>query len=168
MMFDAKSEGVEVYISRLSRPSRRLGVNDRPIAGGAVTKWFVQRANSSEELGPYRPSELLDLVRNGDVSPETLLRKDDSQWFTAGDVGGLFEAAMRPTIRYFCPQCKTEVSEPPVTCHKCDFNVIRALTEITENTIVNRTEPGTDEPAGNSVKKWLQKKRLSRDSNNPG
>jgi hypothetical protein len=130
-----------------------------------VTKWFIQRADSSEETGPYRPSELLDKVRSGEVNSETRLRKDGSTWFSAGEVGGLFEAAMRPTIRYFCPQCQTEVSEPPVTCRKCDRNITRARTKITENSIVNRDDGNRAEKNGNSVKKWLHKKRLARDNN---
>ena len=128
-----------------------------------MTKWFIQRANSSEDLGPYRPSELLDLVRSGEVTAETMVRKDNSPWFVASDVGGLFEAAMRPTIRYFCPQCETEVSEPPVTCPRCDRDIRRARTQITENTISNPGDRGIAEQAGNSVKNWLNRKRLSRD-----
>jgi hypothetical protein len=128
-----------------------------------VTKWFIQRADSAEDLGPFRPSELLELVRSGEVTSETMLRKDNSPWFAAADVGGLFEAAMRPTIRYFCPQCNAEVSEPPVTCPKCDRDIRRAKTQIIENTIVNRREQSMTEQAGSSVKKWLQRKKLSRE-----
>ncbi len=128
-----------------------------------MTKWFIQRDNSSEDLGPYRPSELLELVRSGEVTPETMVRKDNSPWFVAAQVGGLFEAAMRPTIRYFCPQCETEVSEPPVTCPRCDRDINKARTQITENTIVNRSDQSLTEQAGNSVKNWLNRKKLSRD-----
>jgi hypothetical protein len=130
-----------------------------------VTKWFVQRADSTEDLGPYRPSELLDLVRRGEVTSETRVRKDDSAWFAAGEVGGLFEAAMRPTIRYFCPQCSHEVSEPPVRCPKCDREIRRARTEITENSIVNPGDRGIADSAGASVKNWLLRKKLSRENN---
>lgn len=127
-----------------------------------MTKWFVQRGNNQQELGPLRPSELLEMVRSGDVTSDTLLRKDDSTWFAASDVGGLFEAAMRPTIRYFCPQCKTEVSEPPVTCHKCDANIQHALTQIKENTIAGNQQESGKAGSGNSVQRWLRKKRLSK------
>jgi len=129
-----------------------------------VTKWFIQGANASEELGPYRPSELLELVRRGEVTSETLLRKDDSSWFEAAAVGGLFEAAMRPTIRYFCPQCETEVGEPPITCPKCDRDIRRAITQITENTIENQSDLTVTGKAGNSVRNWLNRKKLSRES----
>ncbi|MGI9472808.1 MAG: GYF domain-containing protein [Rubripirellula sp.] len=131
-----------------------------------MTKWFVQRRSNQDDLGPLRPSELLDMVRNGDVTSDSMLRKDDSTWFAASDVGGLFEAAMRPTIRYFCPQCKAEVTEPPVTCPKCDTNVLRALTQIKENSIAAPANDGSSDASGNSVKRWLQKKRLAKDREN--
>jgi hypothetical protein len=126
-----------------------------------VTQWFIRR-DGADDVGPLRPSELLNLVRSGEVRPETMLRKDDSAYFHASDVGGLFEAAMRPTIEYFCPQCKREITEPPVMCPYCDFNVVRALTRITENTIVNADDRRMSEQAGNSVKRWLLRKQASK------
>ena len=131
-----------------------------------VTKWFVQRKSNQEDLGPLRPNELLEMVRSGDVTHDTMLRKDDSTWFAASDVGGLFEAAMRPTIKYFCPQCHAEVSEPPVTCHKCDRDIRDALTQITENSIASRSDGAAVEGAGNSVKRWLRKKKFGKDREN--
>ncbi|MGB1707785.1 MAG: DUF4339 domain-containing protein [Rubripirellula sp.] len=127
-----------------------------------MTRWFVQQDESQEDLGPLRPSELLELVRGGKVTSESMLRKDDSNWFSAASVGGLFEAAMRPTIRYFCPQCETEVTEPPVNCHECGREIHQALTQITENTIVNQADQTAVGNAGNSVKNWLKKKRIGR------
>ena len=123
-----------------------------------MTDWYVQQPNpdlEEEFIGPLRPSELLKMVREGAVGPEHLLRKDDSAWFEAREVGGLFEAAMRPTIRMFCPQCNTQIAEVPITCPKCGVEVQKAHEEITENTIVN---PAINSQAGRSVQKWLQKK----------
>lgn len=128
-----------------------------------MTNWFIQQQNEPEDMGPLRPSELLLKVRNGEVTRETMVRKDDSPWFTAGEVGGLFEAAMRPTIEYFCPGCHHEVSEPPVTCPKCGEKVKRGITKITENSIVRRDDQSLTSQAGHSVRKWLQKKRISKD-----
>lgn len=125
-----------------------------------MTKWFVQQDESQEDIGPLRPSELLEMVRCGKVTSDSMLRKDDSNWFTAATVGGLFEAAMRPTIRYFCPQCEIEVTEPPVTCPECGREINKALTQITENTIVNQADQAVVGNAGNSVKNWLKKKRI--------
>ena len=131
-----------------------------------MTRWFVQQDESQEDLGPLRPSELLEMVRGGKVTSESMLRKDDSNWFSASNVGGLFEAAMRPTIRYFSPQCETEVTEPPVNCHECGREIQRALTQITENSIVNQADQTVVGNAGNSVKNWLKKKRIVKNRDN--
>jgi hypothetical protein len=128
-----------------------------------LTQWFVQQGDDRDDLGPYRPSELLDLVRNGDVTRETQLRKDASAWFAAGDVGGLFEAALRPSIQYFCPQCETEVSEPPVSCPKCGREIRHGITKITEHAIAQRADlPINGAKASGSVKRWLQKKGIRK------
>lgn len=127
-----------------------------------MTHWFVQQGDSQEDLGPLRPSELLEMVRAGHVTSESMLKKDDSNWFLASTVGGLFEAAMRPTIRYFCPQCEVEVKEPPVTCHECGREIQQALTQITENSIVSQSDQSFAGNAGSSVKNWLKKKKIAK------
>jgi hypothetical protein len=126
----------------------------------------VQQDESQEDLGPLRPSELLEMVRGGKVTSESMLRKDDSNWFLASNVGGLFEAAMRPTIRYFCPQCETEVKEPPVNCHECGREIQQALTQITENAIVSQADQSVVGNAGSSVKNWLKKKKIGKSRDN--
>ena len=131
-----------------------------------MTNWFIRQGG--EELGPLRPSELLQKVRSGEVTRETMLRKDNSSWFSASQVGGLFEAAMRPTIEYFCPQCQREVGEPPVNCAHCGREIQQAITRITENSIRPATEPSLTSQAGRSVRHWLQKKRLSKDNKQDG
>lgn len=105
-----------------------------------MTQWFIQQNDEHPDRGPMSPSELLELVRSGEVTRETMVRRDDGGWFAAADVGGLFEAAMRPTIRYFCPHCEAEVSEPSVVCHQCGFKIRQAVTQIIENSIVNRAK----------------------------
>ncbi len=127
-----------------------------------MTDWFIQINDDAEAVGPLRPSELLQKVRAGEVTPETMLRKDDSAWFEAGEVGGLFEAAMRPTIEYFCPQCEAPVTEPPVNCPKCGSEIHRAITKITENSIATPEERSITEQAGRSVQNWLRKKRAKK------
>ena len=128
-----------------------------------MAEWFIQQGDEVEDLGPIRPSELLKMVRDGEVTPETVIRKDDSAWFEASEVGGLFEAAMRPTIEYFCPQCESPVTEPPVTCQKCGRQISQALTRITENTITAPHDQSLAEQAGRSVQKWLRKKNVHKD-----
>lgn len=46
-------------------------------------------------LGPMTPQDLLEKVRLGEVTATSLVRKNDSKWFRADKVGGLFEAAFR-------------------------------------------------------------------------
>ena len=131
-----------------------------------MTNWYVQHPDpdfEEEFIGPLRPSELLKMVREGEVGPEHLLRKDDSAWFEAREVGGLFEAAMRPTIRLFCPRCNTLIPEVPIICHKCGLEVQKAREEITENTIENPNDKSITSQAGRSVQKWLQKKVRKKD-----
>ncbi|WP_442507153.1 DUF4339 domain-containing protein [Novipirellula sp. SH528] len=125
-----------------------------------VAEWYIQQLNAPEDLGPLRPGDLLKKVRCGEVKPDTLIRKGDSAWFHAAEVGGLFEAAMRPTIEYFCPQCDRPVSEPPVMCSNCGREVRKAKTRITENSISNGS-PRPDQP-GRSVQSWLKRKMLRR------
>ena len=128
-----------------------------------MAQWFVQRmeGNIQTELGPLKAAELLQLVRNGEVTPASYIRKDDSAWFEAREVGGLFEAAVRPTVHYYCPQCETEVTEPPVTCPNCLRDIRRAHEVVTENRIAQkesnrRAGPPQDTAAKKSVQSWLR------------
>ncbi len=130
-----------------------------------MTSWYVQREN--EDLGPLRPAELLSLVRDGSVQPETFLRKDDSAWFAAGEVGGLFEAARRPTIEYYCPHCENvRVTAPPATCPKCDRIITKPRQKIIEHSIGNANSEKSNSANSSgpalSARRWL-KKRMGKD-----
>jgi hypothetical protein len=57
--------------------------------------WYYQ-SKEQVPVGPVRPGELLKLVRSGTVQEQTLLRKGDSAWFPAAQVGGLFASAAKP------------------------------------------------------------------------
>lgn len=112
-----------------------------------VTQWFIQANDGQPDRGPLRPNELLRLVRGGEVTRGTKIRRDgETDWFPASDVGGLFEAAMRPTIQHFCPNCDSELSDPPEVCRHCGHKVRKAVTKITENAIISRE----DQPQPNS------------------
>ncbi|MCM2371150.1 DUF4339 domain-containing protein [Aporhodopirellula aestuarii] len=127
-----------------------------------MTAWYVQREH--EELGPLRPAELLTLVRDGSVLAETRVRKDDSPWFAASEVGGLFEAARRPTIEHFCPHCEdVRVSAPPSTCPKCDRILAKTRQRIIEHSI-GKPSAGLVMPNGPaaSARRWLQR-RIGKD-----
>ena len=127
-----------------------------------MAEWFIEQPEVAEEIGPLHPSELLEKVRSGEVRPETRVRKDDSAWFEASAVGGLFEAAMRPTIEYFCPNCRSPIEEPPCLCATCNNKVRQGFTRITENTIQG-SQNGSSPTPGHSVQNWL-KRKLNRRS----
>lgn len=130
-----------------------------------MADWYVQRPDS--ELGPLRPAELLDLVRNGTVIEETQVRKDDSSWFAAREVGGLFEAARRPTIEHYCPQCNARVAAPPTSCPKCDAALVNTKKRIIEHSVGRNSSSSSSsfKPSGpaESAKRWLQRKINRKD-----
>ena len=111
----------------------------------------------ADEIGPLRPAELLNLVRSGEVTPETQIRKDDSGWFNASAVGGLFEAARRPTIEHFCPACNAPIPEPPCGCPSCGRDVHKARTRITEHGILSDQAKKLGAQSSRSVQRWLQR-----------
>lgn len=118
--------------------------------------------NVQTEVGPLRPSELLSLVRKGDIKPETRLRKDDSAWFPAGDVGGLFEAAVRQELQYFCPACNRQITKPPVTCPNCLRDLgpreARVVQPEKMNDIPHSVESDQPKEEQISAQSWFQKK----------
>lgn len=130
-----------------------------------MTAWFLQRmeGNVQTEVGPLRPSELLSMVRKGEIKPETRLRKDDSAWFPASDVGGLFEAAVRQDVQYYCPSCGLRIGQPPRTCPRClrdigpnEARVIKPEKVVGDIAIAGEVEEEREEQK--SVQSWLQKK----------
>ena len=130
-----------------------------------MTAWFLQRmeGNVQTEVGPLRPSELLSLVRKGEIKPETRLRKNDSAWFPASDVGGLFEAAVRQENQYYCPSCGIRIGQPPRTCPRCLRDIGRGEAreikpEKMAANIATPTEPEEHHESKQSVQNWLQKK----------
>ena len=58
-----------------------------------ASEWYCDLRG--KKVGPLTPQELLEMVRLGDVTATTMVRKNDSKWFRADEVGGLFEAAFR-------------------------------------------------------------------------
>ncbi len=123
-----------------------------------MAQWFVQSAE--EVLGPYSPSEVLEQVRRGAITRETKLRKNDSAWFPAGEIGGLFEAALKPTVRFFCPGCGGTIKEPPCTCPHCDRHVDTARKEVVQHQIEPSPRAAKPSGPGASMQSWLS--RLKR------
>jgi hypothetical protein len=118
--------------------------------------------NVQSEVGPLRPNELLALVRKGEIQPETMLRKDDSAWFEARTVGGLFEAAARQEVEYYCPGCNRRVSRPPVTCPNCLRDLkrgeARAVQPQANSSAPKPEDNGQASESQRSVQNWLKKK----------
>jgi hypothetical protein len=129
-----------------------------------VAVWFLQRmeGNVQTEVGPLRPTELLSMVRKGEIKPETKLRKDDSAWFPASDVGGLFEAASRQEVQYFCPACNRRISQPPITCPGCLRDIGRRDARVVQpEKLANVPIPVESQESKEehrSAQSWFQKK----------
>ena len=56
-----------------------------------MAEWYFEMMG--QPVGPITGKQLLERVRSGDIVVDTPVRKDDSQWVPARDVGGLFTAA---------------------------------------------------------------------------
>ena len=91
-----------------------------------MAEWFCDIMG--EVVGPLKSSELVQKVRTGEVTFDTKVRKDDSQWVPAGEVNGLLDAAMKDDSRRACPYCGTTVQELPTTCSGCDRYITRSVT----------------------------------------
>lgn len=90
-----------------------------------MAQWFCEIMG--EVVGPLKSTQLLDKVRTGEIVADTRIRKDDSQWVLAIEVGGLFDAATRAPKKRICPYCSHEVEQPPTTCNGCNRWINRAL-----------------------------------------
>jgi hypothetical protein len=91
-----------------------------------TTEWYYQTMGS--QVGPVSSAELLRKVRAGEIIPNTQIRKNDSQWVPAAEVGGLFEEANKPVYSRICPYCGAAVTEkPPCVCQNCDRMLHRVM-----------------------------------------
>jgi hypothetical protein len=89
-----------------------------------ASEWYYE--SMGQILGPVTAPELLQKVRRGEIREATRVRKDDSQWVDAIEVGGLFEAAQRAAVSYTCPYCGGETEKPPTLCLQCDREISAA------------------------------------------
>lgn len=58
-----------------------------------ATRWFYKV--HEKVLGPLDSDEFLRKVRHEEIKPATQVRKNDSAWFPAEQVNGLFETAFK-------------------------------------------------------------------------
>ena len=91
--------------------------------------WYY-RDQHDNTVGPVKPGELLQLIRDGELSEDTLVRKDDSQWVRSVEINGLWQAAARPDTEFCCPVCSTSLPKPPCRCPKCLKYVDKAVGKI--------------------------------------
>lgn len=59
-----------------------------------TNEWFCHVMGS--EVGPLSQRQLVDMVRQHQLNPEDLVRRNSSDWVPAFEVKGLFEAAAKP------------------------------------------------------------------------
>ncbi len=110
------------------------------IEGFAVGTWYYRA--SGKEIGPLKSSELVTHIRQGRVTPDTMIRKQDSQWVAAREVGGLFEAAdKRSQTEHICPFCGESIPKPPVRCPNCSRDVVVSFKGKTDAIAEARKKP---------------------------
>ena len=127
-----------------------------------MPQWFYQDGDQS--VGPLKPSDLLRLVREQTISADTLVRKDESAWFPAREVGGLFQAAVKPTVSFSCPECGSEVPKPPCYCRRCRRPLQYARPRFTENEIEGYERQDSEKPSmSDSWKQWVRRLKHQRD-----
>ena len=69
-------------------------------------KWFYKLGGRT--LGPISGADLLAKVREGAITEGSWVRKDDSAWFPAEEVSGLFESAFRDQPGKISKEIQTE------------------------------------------------------------
>ena len=73
-----------------------------------TTQWYCELMGNVE--GPLTSAQLLQKVKVGEIAQDTPIRKNDSKWFPAIEVNGLFEAAFRDKPPAGNPAIETEYS----------------------------------------------------------
>lgn len=129
-----------------------------------MAEWFYEQMGQT--IGPITGKQLLARVRSGDIVADTAVRKDDSQWVPARDVGGLFEAAGgRESREITCPYCGATIDRPPTRCTKCHRQVeqtyelaFRESSAPTDETNAEHQQPKENGPK-EKKKGWLSKIR---------
>ncbi len=115
-----------------------------------MAQWFYRFENGREH-GPIASSQLLELIRRGDVESETEVRKDDSPWVRACEVNGLWQAVGMPTVQFQCPYCQSAIERPPTRCKSCHHPVAKAV-----GNLVRHSKPVSRES------EWTQAERVSQ------
>jgi predicted RNA-binding Zn-ribbon protein involved in translation (DUF1610 family) len=116
-----------------------------------VAEWFY-RNPFGEEKGPLGGSQLLELIRRGEIKGNTEIRKDNSPWVHACEVNGLWQAVGRPSVEFHCPHCGSPIGKPPTRCAECRKDVAKATGHL-----VAHQKPKDQERSWNSDKNGSDK-----------
>ena len=128
----------------------------------AMTQWFyrtntsVKTSVKSDDHGPVSAQELLQLIRDGVINEDTLIRKDDSNWVLSTEVNGLWAAAGRPIAAFECPYCNKPIPKPPVQCGGCHQQVLHAVGHLVPPTAIG--SKNANNPVS-QVRKWFNPRR---------
>lgn len=156
---DRKDDDAACILSRYDlNDAKHLHVTGRY---NTMSEWYY--LENEQAIGPFSPQELLDLVRQQIVVTTTMVRKDQSAWFPAFEVGGLFDAAVKPTVTYHCPECGTKVLKPPTYCRKCRRALDYARPIFTEHEVPGYEKADKDKATlSDSWKQWIRRVRVQR------
>lgn len=91
-----------------------------------MADWYY-RTFPGDEKGPIGSSQLLELIRRGEVKANTEVRKGNSTWVNACQVNGLWQAVGRPSVEFSCPFCGGAIAKPPTRCAECRKEVPKAV-----------------------------------------
>jgi len=81
--------------------------------------WYYY-GHDGQKHGPYSGGQLRQLVRDGKITPETVVETEDGKSAPAKGVKGLTFAETPPAPKQlFCTNCGNSVSEQAVACMSC-------------------------------------------------
>ena len=95
-----------------------------------AVEWYCQLMGS--DLGPLNVEQLVDMVRQHQITPEDLVRRNESPWVPAYQVKGLFEAAAKP-------KPKPEEAEPERKLERIDRSDYDAVRDLASSSSTVKT-----------------------------
>ncbi len=129
--------------------------------------WYY-RDHHDNTVGPVKPGELLQLIRDGELTEDTLVRKDDSQWVRSVEINGLWQAAARPDTEFCCPVCNASLPKPPCRCPKCLKYVDKAVGKIKKPSVNAKQLAKIREAASHSTQEVTKQNSSSAERHDYG
>ncbi len=106
-----------------------------------AVEWYCQLMGS--DLGPLNVEQLVDMVRQHQITPEDLVRRNESAWVPAYQVKGLFEAAAKPKAKPKREQEPKE-AEPDRRFERIDRNDYDAVRDLASSSSAVKTSGDRD------------------------